>query len=315
MDSPVISSMRAAIDIGTNTVLLLAAEVNDGVISPIHEEHRVPRLGKGVDTDKNINEAATQRVILALKEYKELLLRDFPDLESVVVTATSAVRDARNREEFMQSVKKETGFTIRLLSGTEEAEWTAYGALSVLGGMPQNRLIIDIGGGSTEVAALSGMKITDAHSFDMGSVRFTERFLRDDPPKKEQISACRKGIESLLNNRPFDIKKGAVLVGVAGTVTTLAGISLGLTEYQPEKLNGYVLTLESIRSVIERFSVTHSQKMLKEHPVYLKGRADIFMAGMLILEGLMEQFDIQKLIASTGGIRHGAILKAQKKRH
>lgn len=302
--------MRAAIDIGTNTVLLLVAGVNDGVISPVHEEHRVPRLGKGVDADKNINEAATQRVISALKEYRELLSKDFPDLERVTVTATSAVRDALNREEFMQSVQEETGFKIRLLSGREEAEWTAHGALSVLEEVHGNVLIIDIGGGSTEVASLSGMDITDAHSFDMGSVRFTERFLRDDPPKKAQITACRKEVENLLNDRPFDIKEDAILVGVAGTVTTLAGISSGLTEYQPEKLNGYVLTLESIRSVIERFSVTPSEKMLKEHPVYLKGRADIFMAGMLILEGFMEQGDLKELIVSTGGIRHGAILKS-----
>lgn len=302
--------MRAAIDIGTNTVLLLVAGVNDGVISPVHEEHRVPRLGKGVDADKNINQAATQRVISALKEYRELLSKDFPALERVTVTATSAVRDARNREEFMHSVQEETGFKIRLLSGREEAEWTAHGALSVLEEVYGNVLIIDIGGGSTEVASLSGMNIADAHSFDMGSVRFTERFLGDDPPKKAQITACRKEVENLLNDRPFDIKEDAILVGVAGTVTTLAGISSGLTGYQPEKLNGYVLTLESIRSVIERFSVTASEKILKEHPVYLKGRADIFMAGMLILEGFMERSGFDELIASTGGIRHGAILKA-----
>lgn len=302
--------MRAAIDIGTNTVLLLVAGVNDGVISPVHEEHRVPRLGKGVDADKNINEAATQRVISALKEYRELLSKDFPGLERVTVTATSAVRDARNREEFMESVQEETGFKIRLLSGREEAEWTAHGALSVLEEVYGNVLIIDIGGGSTEVASLSGMEIADAHSFDMGSVRFTERFLRDDPPKKEQITACRNEVKNLLNDRPFEIKEDAILVGVAGTVTTLAGISSGLTEYQPEKLNGYVLTLANIRSVIERFSVTPSEIMLKEHPVYLKGRADIFMAGMLILEGFMEQAGLKELTVSTGGIRHGAILKA-----
>src|SRR6056297_3553829 len=110
MDSYIIQGMRAAIDIGTNTVLLLIANVENGVIKPIHEEHRVPRLGKGVDEDKNINEAATERVISALKEYRELLSTDFPELQSVTVTATSAVRDAQNREVFMQSVKDKTGF-------------------------------------------------------------------------------------------------------------------------------------------------------------------------------------------------------------
>lgn len=307
--------MRAAIDIGTNTVLLLVAEFKDGVIKPLHEEHRVPRLGKGVDADKNINAAATQRVISALKEYKELLSTNFPNLESITVTATSAVRDAGNRKEFMQSVKEETGFDIRLLTGKEEAEWTSAGALSVIEEISQHVMIIDIGGGSTEIASLTELSITDAHSFDMGSVRFTERFLENDPPKEKQIKACRKEIQHLLSGRPFEIKNNTTLVGVAGTVTTLAGMSLGLKEYQPEKLNGNVLTLESIRSFIEKFAVTCSDDILKEHPVYLQGRADIFMAGMLILEGFMEHASFEELIVSTGGIRHGALLKAQKKRH
>lgn len=302
--------MKAAIDIGTNTVLLLVAEVEEEVIKPSHEEHRVPRLGKGVDADKNINEAATQRVISALKEYKELLSKNYPNLESVTVTATSAVRDARNREEFIKAVKVQTGFDIRLLSGKEEAQWTAHGALSVLEEVSENTLIIDIGGGSTELALLSEMKITDAHSFDMGSVRFTERFLHNDPPKKEQITACRKEIEKLLNVWSFEIGQGTILVGVAGTVTTLAGILLGLRDYQPEKLNGYHLTVENIQSVIKEFTETQSAEILAQHPVYLKGRADIFMAGMLILEGVMNHYELDMLIVSTGGIRHGAIFKA-----
>ena len=302
--------MRAAIDIGTNTVLLLIAEVKEGVIKPIHEEHRVPRLGKGVDADKNINEAATQRVISALNEYKELIAKDYPDLETVTVTATSAVRDAGNRKEFMKAVKEQTGFDIRLLSGREEAEWTAQGALSVLKDLSSNVLIIDIGGGSTEIAVLAGSEISDAHSFDMGSVRFTERFLKNDPPSEKQIKTCRKEIKNLLADRPFELQKDSILVGVAGTVTTLAGITLGLSDYQPERLNGFHLKLENIRSVIDQFAVTPNEELFKKHPVYLKGRADIFMAGMLILEGFMEKEGLSELIVSTGGIRHGAILKA-----
>lgn len=302
--------MRAAIDIGTNTVLLLVAEVKEGGIKPIHEEHRVPRLGKGVDADKNINEAATERVVSALNEYKRLLEKDYPDLESVTVTATSAVRDAENRELFIQSIKERTGFDIRLLSGSEEATWTAEGALSVLNDLSENILIIDIGGGSTEIASLTGLKVSDLHSYDMGSVRFTERFLKNDPPSEEQIISCRNEIKSLFDNRPFEMSKNATLVGVAGTVTTLAGISMGLIDYQPDKLNGYILTLEGIRSVITKFIKNPSPEILKEHPSYLKGRADIFMAGMLILEGFMEYQGFEELVVSTGGIRHGAILKA-----
>lgn len=301
--------MKAAIDIGTNTVLLLVAKVKDGNIDPVHEEHRVPRLGKGVDADKNINEHATQRVISVLKEYKQLISDDFPAIEAVTVTATSAVRDAGNREQFMGEVQNETGCNIRLLTGNEEAEWTAAGALSVLEGILGNVQIIDIGGGSTEIAITSDLDLIDAHSFDMGSVRFTERFLKSDPPNEEQIKACRKEVRNLLNEHPFEAEKDSVMVGVAGTVTTLAGMSMGLKDYNPEEINGYVLTLEQIQSFIKQFAATASDKMLEKYPVYLEGRADIFMAGMLILEGSMKQLGMKELIVSTGGIRHGAILK------
>jgi exopolyphosphatase/guanosine-5'-triphosphate,3'-diphosphate pyrophosphatase len=303
--------MKAAIDIGTNTVLLLIAKLKNGLITPIHEEHRVPRLGKGVDVDKNINGAATERVISALKEYKQIMVSNFPEVETVTVTATSAVRDARNRQEFIKRVKDETGFDIRLLSGKEEAEWTATGALSVLKGVGEGEtLILDIGGGSTEVAQVKGDSVLDAHSYDMGSVRFTERFFQKDPPTTKQLSNCRKEIKHFFNTRPFTINSRIQAVGVAGTVTTLAAMALDLKEYHPEKLNGYILTINDIQSVIVQFTSHPSDKMLQENPVYLKGRADIFLAGMLILEGFMKQFGLKELIVSTGGIRHGAIIKA-----
>lgn len=302
--------MKAAIDIGTNTVLLLVAEVQDGKIKNIHEEHRVPRLGKGVDADKNINEAATERVITALSAYKTILDKDFPEVDLPVITATSAVRDAANRDEFIQKVKSETGYEIRLLSGMEEAEWTAAGALSVLPS-PENEniLILDIGGGSTEVAYFKSGEVKDGHSFDMGSVRFTERFMNGNPPTEDEISACRQEIERMFDNRPFEIEGKIVAVGVAGTVTTLGGILMKLDSYEPDTLNGFSISLDEIRDVIDAFKNNPCEDMLAKYPVYLKGREDIFMAGMLILEGFLNHFGFEALQVSTGGIRHGAILK------
>ncbi|MEX2603025.1 MAG: Ppx/GppA phosphatase family protein [Gracilimonas sp.] len=303
--------MKAAIDIGTNTVLLLVAEIRDGRIIPVHEEHRVPRLGKGVDADKNINEEATERVILALNEYNKILQNDFPEAEQVIVTATSAVRDAKNRAGFIKKVKEETGFEIRLLSGQEEAEWTAAGALSVLTSHPENNtLILDIGGGSTEVAYLIDKKVADSHSFDMGSVRFTERFLTGNPPNKEEISSCRNEIKKFYKSRPIKVSEQTKAVGVAGTVTTLAGMALNLATYEPEKLNGFSISLEMLRKVIAEFEEYPYQQMLKRYPIYLKGREDIFMAGLLILEGFLKNFNLHEIKVSTGGIRHGAILKS-----
>ncbi|HBQ58116.1 MAG TPA: Ppx/GppA family phosphatase [Balneolaceae bacterium] len=302
--------MKAAIDIGTNTVLLLVADVISGQLKPVHEEQRIPRLGRGVDADRIINEEATRRVSEALREYKVILENDFSDVEDVIVTATSAVRDARNREEFMASIKEETGFEIRLLSGREEAEWTAAGALSVLD-IPSDSetLILDIGGGSTEIAYLNNGEVVDGHSYDMGSVRFTERFLKSDPPSKVEIERCREEIQRFYGDRLFDIVNDPVAVGVAGTVTTLAAITQDLRSYQPEKLAGFTLKRSHIEEVIHEFATRGSQEMLERYPVYLRGRADIFMAGMLILEGFLDQFELNSLTVSTGGIRHGALLK------
>jgi exopolyphosphatase/guanosine-5'-triphosphate,3'-diphosphate pyrophosphatase len=301
--------MKAAIDIGTNTVLLLVAEYENGVIKNVHEEHRVPRLGKGVDADKNINEAATERVIDALSAYRKILGADFPKVDQTIVTATSALRDANNRDEFIAKVKEETGFEIRLLSGREEAECTAAGALSVLKNMEDEEiLILDIGGGSTELAQLKVAKVVDGHSFDMGSVRFTERFLSGNPPSSEEIETCRNKITEFYKSREFKVGEEVKAVGVAGTVTTLAAMALDITNYEPEKLNGYSLTLDSVRHYIDMFSKNTHEEMLAQNPVFLKGREDVFMGGMLILEGFMKQYHFDELLVSTGGIRHGAII-------
>lgn len=301
--------MKAAIDIGTNTVLLLVAEMDHGLLKPIHEEQRIPRLGKGVDANRVINKEATQRIIDALSDYQSILDKKFPQVEDVIVTATSAVRDANNREEFIRDIKSATGFEIRLLSGAEEAEWTAKGALSVLDISPKEEtLILDIGGGSTEIAQLKFGVVEDAHSYDMGSVRFTERFLQGNPPSSQEIEKCRAEVSKMYNQRLFETGASIKAAGVAGTLTTLVGIIKNLDTYEPEKLAGYELNRLEVRRVIEQFSTHKSDVMLNRHPVYLKGRADIFLAGMLILEGFMQQFGLDEITVSTGGIRHGAIL-------
>ncbi|MGN8224333.1 Ppx/GppA phosphatase family protein [Gracilimonas sp. BCB1] len=305
--------MKAAIDIGTNTVLLLVAEYENGVIKNVHEEHRVPRLGKGVDADKNINEEATERVINALSAYRKILAADFPKVDQIIVTATSAVRDANNRKAFINRVKEETGFDIRLLSGREEAECTAAGALSVLENIEdEETLILDIGGGSTEVALVKEGKVTDGHSFDMGSVRFTERFLSGNPPSSKEIEACRNKVTGFYKSREFEVGEEVKAVGVAGTVTTLAAMVLNITNYEPDKLNGHSLTLESVQNCIKDFSENTHEDMLAQNPVFLKGREDIFLGGMLILEGFLKHFNFEEIVVSTGGIRHGAIITLAK---
>ncbi len=307
--------IRSAIDIGTNSVLLLVAEKRSGgIILPLHEEQRLPRLGKGVDAQKMINEASMNRVIEALMEYKEILDSSYPEAAKPVVTATSAVRDALNRDEFILNVKQQTGFDIRLLSGKEEAKWTAAGALSMIEKPTTGRgeyLILDIGGGSTEVAHVRDQYMVDKYSFDMGSVRFTERFLRLDPPTEDEIKACRGLIKTMFRNRFFHNNSYFRAVGVAGTVTSLAAIVMEMDMFVVEEINDVIIGRDEIRDVIQRFSKMRTDEILKEHPNILKGRADIILAGLMILDGFMERFERKELTVSTGGIRHGAILNTK----
>jgi len=300
-------SVKAAIDIGTNTTLLLVA-ANDGQSLKILEsQQQMPRLGAGVDESKVLSKKAMKRVIASLKEFLKIVNNKYPEVDNIFVTATSAVRDANNRATFIDLVEQETGLQIQLLSGDEEAQYTFLGAQSMLDDIAGPKMIIDIGGGSTEIA-YGDEQLQDRYSYDMGCVRFTERFLKDDPSTNTQIEKCRGAIKSVLAEYGFDITDQTTLVGVAGTVTSLAFIDLGLSAYDPKALSGHIITKDGLKEHIERFSDYNSNRIEQEYPTVMKGRGDIFMTGLFILDEFMNIYGFKELITSTGGIRHGAIL-------
>ena len=301
--------ISASIDIGTNTVLLLVAEIENGKIQPLQEKQRIPRLGKGVDKEKNLHPESVKRVLENLLEYKQYLDQHYPGVASnTIVTATSAVRDASNRTEFQQLVKQKTGWSIQLLSGSDEAHTTYRGALSVLEDRTgKANLILDIGGGSTELAFGRDLELKSAVSMDMGSVRFTERFFDGSPPNKVQISKAISEIQRLLNiqTKPdgeFD------LIGVAGTITSIAAIDLGLKDYDVDTLNGFYLKKCTIEKLIDEFSKKTWQKIEEDYLRFLKGRGEVVLAGILILREVMNWSGRDSIITSTGGIRHGILL-------
>lgn len=302
--------MFAAIDIGTNTVLLLIAKCDGSSFEVIHEEQRIPRLGKGVDKNHNLAKDSIDRVIEALREYRRIITYYYSDVKQTMVIATSAVRDSSNKEEFKSRVEKETGFTIHVLSGLEEAKWTYRGARSMLGPEVGDTVItLDIGGGSTEVSLGINDKLTNYHSFDIGSVRFTERYIHSDPPRQEEIEACRKAIKEAFSANRFDWKGEADAVGIAGTVTSLAYMQSELTAYEPKKLAGMKMTTEQVRWWIDKISEMKTTELIDRYPVVMEGRADVFLPGILILEEFLKEYNFDQFIVSTGGIRHGGILK------
>ena len=303
--------MKAAIDIGTNTVLLLVAEVVRDKLNVIEEQQRIPRLGRGVDKEQNLAQESMDRVIKALKEYKTFLDKEYPSIEEPIVTATSAVRDAQNRQEFLSRVREETGFQIELLSGFEEAQYTFLGAQSVLatdGGREQTTAVLDIGGGSTELAIGEGSHISDRHSFDMGCVRFTERFLDTPSISQYQIEHCKDAVVKMLSEYSLDFSSQPTLIGVAGTVTSLAVMDQELEKYDPNRINGYKLSAETIANHIKMVRNISSDQLIRRYPTVMKGRADIFLAGLLVLEEIMNHYGFSSLTVSTGGIRHGALI-------
>jgi len=306
--------IKASIDIGTNTVLLLVSENIGGRLHTLSEEQRMPRLGRQVDSMRNLSEESMQRVVDVLVEYKNILIREFASVEwPPVVTATSAVRDAANREDFLSRVVDSTGWQICVLSGDEEAQTTFKGALSVLNPAAiQDKfcLILDIGGGSTEFALCRADTLLAAQSLDMGSVRFTERYFSMLPPSKEEMELAVSGVQKLLAtlNRELISVENFLIAGVAGTVTSIAAIEAGLTVYEADKLNGVTLTLSAVQKYRRLFGSLTPSEIEEAYSPFLTGRGEVITAGLIILEEVMKFFNKHELIVSTGGIRHGMII-------
>lgn len=300
----------ASIDIGTNSVLLIVAEIFDNELTVLQEKQEIPRLGKGVDRDKKLSPESQVRVINVLKSYKALLTDQYPEVVSdTTVTATSAVRDASNRDYFLDSVFIETGWKIRLLSGEEEAQVTYKGALSVLDTEDDKMyVVLDIGGGSTEIAQGIGSILVNGISLDMGSVRFTERFFKKSKSNQTSVQKIRSEVQRNLEsidklNKPYSV------IGVAGTVSSIAAVNSGLTSYDANKLNGYLLEKNAIERYIDQFTGLSAQEIESKNPVFLKGRGDVILAGIIILSEFLNWCESDSILISTGGIRHGILTK------
>jgi exopolyphosphatase / guanosine-5'-triphosphate,3'-diphosphate pyrophosphatase len=300
----------AAIDIGTNTVLLLVADTDGHKVSPLLERQEIPRLGRNVDSSRNLSPESTDRVIQVLIGYRHLITSGFGNIP-VVVTATSAVRDASNKIEFINRVYEESGFSVRILTGEEEAVWTFDGAAAPLE-LPKDKpaMVVDIGGGSTELASGFPGSLHQSVSVDMGSVRFTERFLFGDPPELAGIRSLRQAVLDMVSDTVIDRQPGGSLIGVAGTVTTLAALFRKEKVLKPAALNNDRIRLDELKEIIQVIETLTSQQILLLNEAVLRGREDVILAGLLILEGVMEHFGYQELIVSAGGIRHGAVLRA-----
>ena len=310
----------AAVDVGTNSTRLLVADVVDGVIVAEHaREMVITRLGKGVDRSGRFDPAALARTLEVLAGYAEVCRRLGAERRQVV--ATSATRDAADRRVFLDGVRELLGVDAEVLTGQAEAAATYRGAtaggvrggqgrpdaVSLAGDLPT--LVVDIGGGSTELVAGVGATARAMVSLDIGCVRLFERHLHSDPPTAVEVAALRADVAAHLDRvgEVLDPAAAERVVGVAGTVTTVTAIALGLQAYDPRRIHLATVDAAQVAAAAEKLAaMTVAERAAL--PVMAKGREDVIAAGALLLDELVRRFQIQQVVASEADILDGVLL-------
>ncbi|MFB4279245.1 MULTISPECIES: Ppx/GppA phosphatase family protein [unclassified Nonomuraea] len=305
----------AAIDCGTNSVRLLIADVERDELGDVERRMEIVRLGQGVDRTGRLAPEALERTFAAMRGYQELIDRHGATATRVV--ATSATRDAANRQEFVDGVRKIFGVEPEVVTGAEEAELSFTGAtrglvhLSPETEVPQGPLppylVVDIGGGSTEFV-VGSEHAQAALSVDIGCVRLTERHLRDagDPPSAPALEAVVADIEAALDGVEAEVpvRQAHTLVGLAGSVTTVAGIALDLPAYDSARIHHSRISAEQVHDVTRRLlAMTHSERAAL--PVMHPGRVDVIGTGALILDRIVRRFAFSQVVVSEHDILDG----------
>jgi exopolyphosphatase/guanosine-5'-triphosphate,3'-diphosphate pyrophosphatase len=298
----------AALDLGSNTFLCLICEVERTgehlteqfkITNTYADQVEVVRLGQGLSISKKFHPDALVRARDCLSKFKTLIAEHKP--ERILAMATSAARDAENKNELFQ-ICADLEIPIEIIPGEKEADITYRGATS---GQTSNsnRLIIDIGGGSTEFIFGQGLQINFARSFDIGCVRLTEKFITQQPTPNVQIENCRSFIKDTIVALPkIQIEN---ILAVAGTPTTLAAVEIG--KFSVDLIDGYQMSLESLEKWLHRLSgLTIQEKIDLGFPA---GRADVILVGVLILIETLKKVNLSKIVVSTRGVRHGVALE------
>lgn len=307
------STAVAAIDCGTNSVRLLVAEPAgrdaQGRVSALRDLDRrmqIVRLGEGVDRTGRLDAAALQRTFDALRLYAARI--DELGATATRMVATSASRDASNADEFVRGVRQILGVDPEVITGDAEASLSYRGATAGVSEAlaPSPRLVVDIGGGSTEFVLGSGPRVLAARSVDVGCVRMTERHLSADPPTREQVAATVADVDAAIAHagQRVPLTQAHSLVGLAGSVTTVAAIHLRLTEYDPSAIHGHVVPVADVRAISDDLlGMTRSQRAAI--PVMHPGRVDVIAAGALVLRRILDATGLPGVVVSEHDILDG----------
>lgn len=295
----------AAFDCGTNSLRLLVADLDPdaGSSTELAREMQIVRLGQGVDSTGRIAEASMQRVFRAVEEFMEIVHRH--DVRDIRFCATSAARDADNSEEFMRGIRERVGVVPEVIEGEEEARLSFTGAVRDLPPLDEPLLLIDIGGGSTElVLGRQDGTLLDAQSVDIGSVRLNERHLHTDPPTSAEIDTAVQDIDAALDVCDVDLAEAGAVIGVAGTVTTIGAAVLDLPTYDRNLIHHSVVRPDAVEGAVRHLldMVVEQRKALGYmHP----GRADVIGAGGLILTRILRRVPVHSMVVSEHDILDG----------
>ncbi len=299
----------AVVDIGSNSTRLLVADVADGrVTAELERRSKVTRLGAGVDADGRLSDEAMERVYATLEEYRSVI--DERGADRALAVLTSAVRDAANGSEFAHTVEQRYGLTPHILTGDEEARLTFLGATSERDpDDPTPTLVIDIGGGSTELVIGTGHETSFHVSTQAGVVRQTERHIHKDPPTEPELDELREDVRGIIAEGVAEEHRRAVkhAIAVAGSATSLAAIAQELDPYDPEKVHGYLLRREQCEQILTRLAaipLEQRRQVAGLHP----DRAPTIIAGVVILIEVLKLFALHEVEISEHDILRGAAL-------
>jgi exopolyphosphatase/guanosine-5'-triphosphate,3'-diphosphate pyrophosphatase len=301
----------AIIDIGTHSILYLLATLdNQNKLITFHQETTSVRLGRVLHQNGAIQETSCRKAVEVINHYKQLAISQMA--RNIIATGTQVFRTAENSSQIIQKIQDQTALPIEILSEEKEAKWSYMGA-KYGKTIEEPSIVADVGGGSTEIVLGKENQIEDWTSFNIGAVVLTEKYIQHDPPLKEEIVEIESVINSKLDSSTKTmLQKGQCLIAVGGTATTLAALDLNLKKYQADVVDGYVLDQLQIKKFIDQFlksSVKEKRKQLYPDPE----RADIILAGTLILNCLLKIGNFEKMTISDHGLRYGIALREFQK--
>ena len=299
----------SSIDLGTNTIRLLIAEKLDGCkFRVLHQESRIARIGEGFGRKKIIGEAALKRTEKILYDYKKKI--DKFNVKNTFAAATSAIREAKNRDWFLDNLKR-FGLDINIIDPKKEALLTHMGIVYSISDILDNKnwIAFDLGGGSTEFMFSKGNKLLSSFSIPLGAVKLLEMFINNDPPKPDEL---KKATDAFIDNlKHFTENKDTIdfIVGNAGTVTSLAAIDLKLDRYSFEKTEKYILKKDNIRKILNELLQYTKNRRLEKYKVLEKGREDVIVVGAAVVESILDFLNKDSLITTNGSLREGLLIK------